>query len=171
MRRTLSWAVIVLMSFGGCSVGEPKNSHANLKFSPVVVTEGSFEWSVTQDPAPNPNPRTICLKITLKYKGVPVEVVPDLPCGRVGFRRLYPYPQILSEVVVKREDFSILLFIPKSLTVTVDGQTLIKNGYISVVSGPVTGRPVEFVFDHGRCDTIPGFHFRPCELSGDKARP
>ena len=170
MKKTLLWVVIVLMSLGGCSIGAPKNRHANLKFSPVVVTEGSFEWSVTQDPAPNPNPRTICLKMSLKYKGVPVEVVPYRPCGRVFFRRTNPYPQILSEVVVKREDFSILLFIPKSLTVTVDGQTLIKNGYISVVSGPVTGRPVEFVFDHGRCDTIPGFQFRPCELFSDKSR-
>jgi hypothetical protein len=170
MKKNLFWVAVMSTSLGGCSIGAPKSPHANLKFSPVVVTEGSFEWSVTQDPAPNPNPRTICLKMTAKYEGAPVEMYQARPCGLVGFRRLYPYPQILAEVSVG-EDFSLLLFTPKSLTVTVDGQTLIKNGYISVVSGPITGRPVEFVFNHGRCDTTPGYQFKACELLGDKARP
>jgi hypothetical protein len=171
MKKTLLQVAVVLISLGGCSIRAPKNPPANLKFSPVVVTEGSFEWSVKQDPAPNPNPRTICLKIAAKYKGAPVEMYQALPCGRISFRRTQPYPQILGQVEVGREYFSILLFIPKSLTVTVDGETLIKNGYISVVNGPITGRPVEFVFNHGRCETIPGFHFRACELMSDKARP
>jgi hypothetical protein len=171
MKKALFWVAAVSVSPGGCSFRAPKNPHANLKFAPVVVSKGSFEWSVTQDPAPNPNPRTICLKMSANYKGVPVKVSPYDPCGRIDFGRWYPYPQFLAQVVVGREDFSILVFIPKSLKVTVDGETLVKNGYISVVSGPVTGRPVVFVFNHGRCDTIPGFQFRPCELLGDKARP
>ena len=120
MKKTLMRMIVVLVSLGGCSIREPKNPHANLKFSPVVVTEGGFEWSVTQDPAPNPNPRTICLKMTAKYKGIPVKMYQARPCGHVTFRRTNPYPQILAQVEVGREYFSILLFIPKSLTVTVE---------------------------------------------------
>jgi hypothetical protein len=154
---------MVSMGLAGCATRPTTSTPTIPGFSSATISDGDFDWSIVKDGAPNPNPNTVCLGASATHKGVPVSVFRGEECGRFGFRVSYPHPQILAETYTDDDYYSVLMFIPLNLSVKVDGMSVKKNGYFAVLSGPISGRPIEILFKHGRCTIVPPIKVGPCE--------
>jgi hypothetical protein len=161
MRRFFPLFFVVSMGLAGC-VTRTTSTPTIPVFSSATVSDGEVDWSIVKDAAPNPDPDTLCLNVSATRNGVPVSVIKMEKCGVFEFGFFYPHPQILAET--SNDDYySVLMFIPLKLPVTVDGTSVGKNGYFAVLRGPITGRPIEILFKHGRCKIVPTFPYLPCE--------
>jgi hypothetical protein len=149
------------MGLAGCAT-RPTSTPSIPVFSSATISDGDVDWSIVKDGAPNRDSNTLCFKVSAARNGVPVNLFQREKCGRFRFRVSYPHPQILAET--SNDDYySVLMFIPLKLSVTVDGTSVGKNGYFAVLRGPITGRPIEILFKHGRCKIVPTFPYLPCE--------
>jgi hypothetical protein len=161
VRRSFLLISMASVGLAGCA-DRPTSTPTVPIFSSATISDGDVEWSVAKDGAPNPDPNTMCFEVSATRTGVPVNVVQMEKCGRFRFRVSYPYPQILAET--SNDDYySVLMFIPLNLSVKVDGTSVRKNGYFAVLSGPISGRPIEILFKHGRCKIVPTLPYLPCE--------
>ena len=162
MRRFFLLISMASMGLASCANRPTTSTPTVPDFSSATISDGDVKWSIVKDGAPNPNPETVCLEVSATHKGVPVYVGQREKCGVIEFGFFYPHPQILAETS-NDGYYSVLLFIPLNLAVKVDGTPVRKNGYFAVFSGPISGRPIEILFKHGRCKIVPTFTQLPCE--------